>query len=382
MKNDILIISPNTDEKLEIALEYYQLFKILDYNVNLYYPWESKEKLWTKCPGIKISKDPIRRIRNKILLLLGYATIFAEIHSSNKIIYFTNNQLSKNELTLIGTIDKIITPSTKISNQIILQTFKSKSRAIVETMPLWINYTNYPITGQSSEYENYKSNPKLKFKKTSQALLIIEPNDYLDLIKYSLIGKSFIVSPKYEDYVNHNYNGFIYGSDNDILKYVRLSTLDIAQKFGNNSRELMISKLNPNNYSRKLLNFDGGLSISLPPDPLDPSLIIKEKRLVNGTIKSFPTNHNSEFRELELSDFNELMEYLASNLFSDSYIFGFQFPEYSVTEMLKAKTLTYRLGDKGRKVHFCMDNQITNEWAIIFKNLSVISVEEGLKQIK
>lgn len=362
------------------------------YDISVYYKGHNRGLIWNSIGNIKIFNKPIRSITNKIVLLFGYSEYFLDLHHSNKIIYLARKpHLNKNEILLLGKLNHIIAESKNDSFQLQSQVSQYRNNLIVSNLLPWTDSKKYKISqyeqnsiGVGDIHWNRQLFNSFKTHKLIHptANFCIEPSTRYETIKCGLLGRPLITSPK-NDLIISGFNGYVAHDTGEVIAAINaLSKLDHARELGFNSRKYFQALLDPNQYLKRFNQIIDNKISSLSPLKINScqDWIIKEKVLSQGQFKYFPEKLNKKFKTVDLQDFNEIIEFFSKRHFGEVYIFGFCFPEYDYVEMHKARSITKRLGKRGLKIHFCLDEQIPSAWRNIFNNLSVISTEEGLKQ--
>jgi hypothetical protein len=191
--------------------------------------------------------------------------------------------------------------------------------------------------------------------------------------------------PPYSDFIIHGHNGYLIRTPGDIAQI--LSDLDNTHDWvSTNARNTMNAQYDPVRYYNALtkpervanLNVLG--KIKLEHD--DRKWIVRERIFRGARIDYFPKEHHELFQTTDLNSVEEVLEFFSEQLFSEVYVFGCDFPPtLTPEETNRMRRLINGLGVYSRKLHFCVDTPMPDDWLPLFGKLSVISVQEGLKQV-
>ena len=383
-----------------------ELFQLLRdhsvYSPQVYYRAPDRGRVWQKVGDAKIWDQSHRNIKDKIVLLGGYADIFMDLDNSNKIVYLANKSfLDRRELTLLGKIDYIIAENQFDAFSLSYQVKYHNPRIKVYWLHPWTDTTRYSINQYNEEivtsdpswmkrgFSAYKVKHR-RFHIGTTAKFCVEPQDLYEATQYLLTGRPLLTSRRFQELVTPGFNGYVADHVGEVVSALNaFKDLGHVQMLGKNGRDLLIAALNPQVWLSNFTKILDGSMPSLAPYKYqrnfsDRKWIIPERTLSGGSFKSYPEKgqYHSSFQVVEYDDLNEIIRFFSRQMFSDAYVFGFQFPEYNREEMAQARNLANRLGERGRKIHFCLDEPIPDEWTYVFSKLSVISREEGLKQVR
>jgi len=212
------------------------------------------------------------------------------------------------------------------------------------------------------------------------------PDNLYGSIQFLTSGRPVIVAnnPIFSEVVINGFNGYIVSDiDEAAQAYNQLKKPSIRNKLSYQARELSKAILDHKKYLDKLLKATKLKTKFLlsGKNYQERSWIILERYFESGNIKYYPEYHKS-FQKAEVYDFIDIIKFFSTQLFREVYVFGIKFPKYNAAEMQKLRILINRLGNRARKIHFCLDEKIPDDWKNIFTKLSLISVQEGLKQVK
>lgn len=350
------------------------------HTVYLYYPNENRSKIWNSLPKIKIWDKPIRSLTNKTIILFGYSSTFLDLDASNKIIYLTmKDYLSDLQLTLISKLSGVIAPTVHGANFIAHQAMSYNLQLSTTNLIPWLDAKNYQITKQIKGKA-----ATLPYNKGDQASYGVVDN-VSDILQLMLSGKPVIAPCQFQELVINNYNGFIASTPHEVLiSSKKINSID-TMEFGKRSRQIVEALLSPMDYIRKLDEYLEKLPILPRPtikDSAHRKWVITNKVMQNGVVFNLPQEIDSVFSTIEYTDILTVLNFLANQVFAEAYVFGFEFPNCSAQELNQLKILTHRLGDRAKKIFFCIDSPVPSEWTAIFNNLGIMTQTEGLKQVK
>lgn len=109
--------------------------------------------------------------------------------------------------------------------------------------------------------------------------------------------------------------------------------------------------------------------------------IHRKESLLGGKIVYVPSVYDSSFAILpDNYDFEQVLRVLKDASFCDAYVFD---PDLDVEShaINRISNLIQGMGKKGFRIHVCL-NEIPDSWKFIMSRLSVISITEGLKQVR
>tara|TARA_R100001244_G_scaffold25113_4_gene25615 strand:- start:72386 stop:73492 length:1107 start_codon:yes stop_codon:yes gene_type:complete len=367
----------------------YKLFNnFSDYDTYIYYEGSEKSKIWNQVSNSKIISKSPSAFKDALILLCGYNPSLANLDRSNRVFYFVQGRkLESRELTLLPILDTVVVDS--LDSAYIVQSqmgpYKNKVRVVV--LPAWWDTQpeEYPsvVNAKVCNYDEifgHALNSIPRCKEDHKAWMIVNP-ETVEVLKYMAMGKPVLAPDKtpYSSLIINGFNGFLISKPGDVSTSIRQLKRN-RKEISLNAKAAARAILSPAKYLDKLLNSVG---VEPLPEPSKPSRwVIKERYFADGGIGFRPETIGAEFRDAEVYDLIEILEFLAIKKFRDAFVFGFDFPIYDAIEMGRVKTLLKILGENSLNIRFCLDGDIPPEWVNIFKKLSVVSVEEGLKQVR
>lgn len=371
-KKVILFTNPHNEQNLEL----FHLFK--DYSP---YP--------TIIPTHE-NIGSVREIKESIVLLCGFNRDFLDLDKSNLVLYFARKPyLSSKEVLLLPILTTIVAESHQAACSIRSQIASYNQKTpVIKAIP-WCRPQEQEDDVNSSTIYYPKNN-----KCFGSALLtyingggpleswfcVVE--DTYETIKLMRAGKPVMVPNRapLNELIFHKFNGFLIDIPGDVVDSLR----DFGKYrayIGRMAHTSVQALLEPRKYIDHLLTLR---KVSKQPFTYKeaPKWIIQQKLFESGKVTYFPEDFNDNLKTSTLSDFIEILEFFQTRLYSDVYVFGFDFPNYEATEMHKAKLLSKKYRKNGLKIHFCLDLDTPQTWNGIFTNFSIISVDEGLKQVQ
>jgi hypothetical protein len=358
--------------------------------------------LFKKSLPCKVILNPDYRIvKNSIVIVSGYSTAFKSFDSSNFVYYLSRTgSLDFREITLLPHIDAIIACSQLEASNLAWQTKYYGYKIITVSHPPYckeVNVENNNIDIIYTHVDN-KYRPVfveynlIKTNKVQSAFANIHLTDspagwpYLVLESMAAGIPSIVkVTNPVSEYIINGHNGYVISDMSDLvsslteLKYRRE---EIATNCKAISRELF----SPQRYSDRFINLSKNRDLNIfGPVKIEHQnrrWIIREKIVRDKDSVYFPDTYDNTIQAIDLAEITEILEFFSVQLFSDVYVFGCDLPDwYGPEEMIQASSLVAKLGNRASKIHFCRDELIPHQWSPIFKKLSLISVDEGLKQI-
>ena len=344
--------------------------------------------------------QPIRSIKNTIILLFGYHKDLLSLHSSNRIIYFARSaNLYPLEILLLPKINHIIAETNYEKYNLAWQAkYYSENIKVSKLIP-WVNSKKYkfkPLYQGDTIYcsdtkinESYFDPYKIEYKNyypENQARYYLTNNKLYSAIQFMLEGKPVISSPMLEDIIINGYTGYTVRTTYDLHFAInQLKNKNQLGKLANNSRDLIQTLLEPKEYVKSLTNILEDRIIE--PDLFrkqkipksEQKIIIREKILKRGKFEFFPKEFNKSLEEFQSNDINEILEELSERQFEQVYIFNPEFPNYSQEEMSQTKKLLNSLGNRAYKIFVYNDDEIPSDWKFFFQKISCLPIKEGLK---
>jgi hypothetical protein len=344
----------------------------------------------------------LEEITNSIILLCGYNSRFNDIDSSNKVLYLTSNlKLSDAELSLAPRCDAVVA-QTHYSAQLIGQQLAKHglNTRVVKLNP-WFRVGNYQFSGTGTALFHTKDSDKEMLKAIGKPTLELPNEAALPeggllacfgnsptrvLQKAMLHGVPVIASDirPYNELIVDGFNGYLVKSPDRVAQVVR-QLPNVRSLIVRQARAVMMSGLGVNQYVDDLFDTIHGRSenynVPINIQRIDRKWVVRGREFKDGKVVYFPQQVNSQFAATSIHDPIAVLEYFSGQLFSDVYVFGCEFGEYDATDMQRFRTLVSKIGDRAKKIHFCLD-EVPKGYEEFFHTLSIISLSEGLKQVR
>ena len=345
---------------------------------------------------IPVALNPnIKTLQNAHVFVIDYRREFIDLDDSNKLIFLCRGPLANKHWLLIPSVDVIVANTYYeglcLSWQLQSKGFKKK---VVHLLP-WVA----PIKLEGDSIYSMALEPRYKNAFWGRELQNTDPRAPVHVClsesdrswPYSIVegmlgGAIPIVTdrPPYNELIIHGHNGFLVNTPEDIIDALQKID-DNRYWLEHNARDTIRYKLDPTRYLSTLINLESLPNIQLKPAPVEYSKrrwLVRERTFKDGQLKYFPENYDAEMTLIDLNEIQEILSYFLTQRFSEVYIFGCEIPEeLEKREMIQIMRMIKKIGPSSMKVHFCRDEPIPPIWEKVFARLSIISVEEGLKQV-
>jgi hypothetical protein len=211
-----------------------------------------------------------------------------------------------------------------------------------------------------------------------------------DALEALCSGKPVITTkrPPLTEYITDGFNGFLARDRHDILNAVQeLSSPERRFVMGAQARGLASTLFDPARYVAGIMNvardqFYNMNMVTIPDvDRANRKWLFRKQSLRQGKVVMVPEQYDASFGLSNLVQIHEILSFLLQQQFQCAYVFDFDLGDPTIAEFNQVLSTAERLGRRGLNIHFCTDEPIPERWRDVFKNLSVISVVEGLKQV-
>lgn len=342
--------------------------------------------------------EKISEIKNSLIILLGYSQTFVDLDQSNQVLYFLEKPFNTKNRLILPRIDKILTydycTAYKIAAQVQANGFQTP---VAKILP-WFSPDNYQYNlGFLKSKVGYH---EIEDYYTSAFNNLTQVTDYRDLWAYAALSKTSSIKdviasmlsgvpviaidePPFNELIHHGFNGcLVRDLDNiqTVLNFLEKHRFQIVSA----ANDFLIKIFEPSTYYSRFLQVVNGDFYNLNNFKAklnEQKWIVRGQILHSGSIEFYPQHFNSGFKIADLQDFMDIIEYFSRQLFTEVYIFGCEFNEYEQQELKLIRRLINRLGDRAKKLFFCLDD-VPSRFDKFFDKLGLLSVSEGLKQVK
>ncbi len=373
---------------------------------------------------ITMASDPppdLKTLNDTIVIAFTYYPELLQVNSTNQIIFMSVNcSISKNDRKILAKADAIITNSSYSARCINPEIVNY--RIPVYRLPCFIDAERYkckprpsrkPTIGRHSrsmstkfskdyahlhdienlsflgiteeEFLKYVGAPLVNATFKEYTNNVIEYLQSLDIYLYllgsfkeswcrsvseaMLSGLPIIVQNRepFTEYIFHGHNGFLIDNISEIKDIIKQDLSDVAIA----GQRTMMSIMNPDRYIANLERiFDGNYPDQRSALPKLGTWVFSEKKIA--------TRH----KVIGDIDLLNALSFVSRLNFKDAYIFLDSLPVLTPNDRMKLFANVKKLGNRGLKFHICTDIEIPEEVKPVFATLSIISKEEGLKQIR
>lgn len=341
--------------------------------------------------------DKISQIKDSLIVLLGYHRSLTNLDPSNEVMYFLEKPFNSTNSLLLPVLNKILTYDAHTAHKISVQVQASGFQTPVIKLYPWFNADNYQIYYRYGNMVGYHEIDDYYLRLFPAAQRI---NDFRGLYIYAALSKLSSVKdviaamlsgipvialdePPFNELITHGYNGYLVRTENDIqtvMNHLKQNRLQIINSARNHLEKLFDPILYYSKFSQVIQgNFYNYNNFKI--ELSERKWIVRNQILSAGQIEFYPQSFSKSFKTVDLQDFMDIIEYFSKNLFTEVYVFGCEFNEYDLSEIKQISRMINRMGDRARKLHFCLD-EVPSQFNKIFEKLSLISVSEGLKQVK
>lgn len=344
-----------------------------------------------------------REIENSLVIISGFNLAFRDLHISNRVFYLSRTGiLNHKEISLLPRIDVLVANSqleaANLAWQVRNYGFKTKIVYLPPYCKLIDNNSTIESTISYAHLDNkYRlalagfnlvKATKVQPSAFANVHLTDSPAGWPYLILESMVAgipPIIKITNPASEYITHGFNGYVVADVQDVV-WAITDLKKRRKEISDNCKLFTKALFDPQRYAEffiddnknRNLNIFGPIKI----EHQNRRWIIREKTLRDDDTVYFPDTYDPSLQTIDLVEITEILEYFSVQLFSDVYVFGCEFPEwYGPAEMTKINALVTKLGDRAKRIHFCRDELISHHWAPAFKKLSLVSVDEGLKQI-
>jgi hypothetical protein len=347
-----------------------------------------------------------RKLENSIVIISGHNSKFRAISKTNQVVFLARSGvLGFKEVLLLPRIDVIVaytrTEAAQLSWQIRSYGYNTK----VVVIPPYCESLGRSI-GLSETISYSKLDKKYRRALTGINCVKVEKikpgrhdifahvhlTDSKDGWAYLALeamaaGIPPIINAHHpmSEYITHGFNGFLVKKLDDVVR--ALGDLKLRRQIiSKNCHKTAKALLSPIRYIEDFSNLDECENLNtfgpIKIEHQDRKSIIREKTLRGRDQVYFPEVYDHSMQTIDLVEIIDILEYFSARLFADVYVFGCELPEwYGSADIIHVNSLVSKLGNRARRIHFCRDEAVPHQWAAAFQKLSLISVEEGLKQI-
>lgn len=336
------------------------------------------------------------KLQNSYVFTSNYRGDLLNLDDSNKLIYMCRgSQIQGKQWLLMPSVDLVITNTyyegLHISWQLQSKGFNTR---VIHLIPWSIPK---PLKGESIYYHALESRYRNAFwgrelqntNPQAPIRVILTEKDKAwpyNVIEGMLSGAVMIVPdrPPYNEFIIDGYNGFLVRNPGDVVRALR--KIDENQYWiSYNAKNTIHAQLNHTKYLDTLLHSNEAPEVKLKPIVVESNQrrwLVRERTFQDGALKFFPERHGPNFTVIDLTEIQEILGYFLTQSFAEVYIFGADIPEQvEKKDLIQLMRMLNRIGSRSMKIHFCRDEPIPQTWEKVFARLSIISVEEGLKQV-
>lgn len=349
---------------------------------------------YASCP-IELNPE-IKTIKDSTVYISGFNKSLLNLHKSNKIILLARSkELTSLEHLLLPITDTIIVSTIYEAFQLSWQLKCKKFNNKVVTVPPLAK--KFAISNSDAYYEKLSD----WHKKALNGLPLqnVDPTAgvYINLGEESTLPKQMIASmlsgaipivldlPLYAEFITNGHNGYLIRSSNDIVEALEGLT-NRKEWLSYNAKTTVEALLNPTRYLNAILhpenltniNFFEKATLSLN----SRIWLVREHSFNQGYSTYFPSSYRKDLTVIDLNSLIEVLNYFSAQEFNEVYVFGIDLPsELSSKDEIDLQRQLIKLGNRSLKIHFCRNDPIPASYHKIFSKLSILSIEEGLKQV-
>lgn len=341
----------------------------------------------------------LNNITDSIIIACEYNQL-SGIDPSNKIIYLTaQSQLADPDLSVIGRCEYVGAQSDYAATIIGQQVVKYGLQTPVTRLRPWFRVDKYPFRGDGTVLIHTTNSdtaliravgsPTIEYNgelENAKVLFCLGPTP-LQLVYKAMLQGVLVVAldmRPYNEIIIDNYNGFLVDGVDRLAQVMRNLEATRFQIVGR-ARSMVVSGLNNQQYTSKLFSLIEGRAENYNPAPIilknERKWVVRGREFKNGKVNYYPHNINPQFSVTNVHDPIEILEYFSGQLFSEVYVFGCEFGEYDATDMQRMRVLLGKLGERARRIRFCLET-IPKGYEEFFRRLGVVPLSEGLKQVR
>lgn len=302
---------------------------------------------------------------------------------------------------MIPALDRIITHDYHTAYQISTQVQKAGFHTPVARLLPWLDPNSYEFTMPNGEvlgyyYEvdgdyigaltNYRTIRTKEMKNLYAYLCLSQYASIKEALAAMLSGVPVIAldQPPFNELIINGYNGYLIRTMDDIVNVLKFLSRD-RPRVANNAQALANAALTPYQYCQQFNSIlDGNFynANTIRIENLRKKWIIPSQVLDTGKVTIIPKRYNETFEIADAQDFYDIIDFFSVQIFSEVYVFGCEFGEYNGEQMIRLDLMINRMGDRARKLYFCMEGEIPSKFNKFFDRLGLISSLEGLKQVR
>jgi hypothetical protein len=347
--------------------------------------------------------DDYRKLEDSIVIISGYNSKFRNIGKTNKVVFLARSgTLGFKEVLLLPRINVVVahtrTEAAQLSWQIRHYGYNTKVVVIPPyckflNRSVAVNDTTISYSKLDGEYKRALVSMKcVKTEKVDPSVFahvhLTESKEWPYLVLEAMaVGVPSVINAHHpaSEYITHGYNGYIVNDINDVVKAfgnLKFKRNPVSENCYKMAKEFFspIKYVEAFSEIDKLENFNSFGPVKI--EHQNRKWIVREKLIKGHDQVYFPETYDQSIQAIDLAEIIEILDFFSSQLFADVYVFGCELPEwYKSADIIHANSLVAKLGNRARRIHFCRDEEVPHQWAAAFQKLSLISVEEGLKQI-
>jgi hypothetical protein len=361
--------------------------------IAFYGPKTDLYRLLEESPYSLRTNPKLESVKNSTIILTKYFQKFHDFDASNRIVLICQQeQLNNDEILMMPLVDTVVARSgfegTNIAWQLRCHGFTTRVISLPPPMKPLETTKNKSLYFTALDQRNRLAFTGYELQNTNPdayAHVHLGEGRWPDSIITSLAsGIPVITNDRHplSEFITHGLDGYLIRSPGDIVRALK----DLKENHGwisFRARSRMSTLLDPARYLETLLNPEGYTLNRFPAktDLNERTWIVRDRTLSGGSIKYFPKKYREDIEDISLDSLEEILEYFLTQHFSHVYVFGCELEEMDIRTLIRIKGMIRSLGRRARNIHFCYDNPVTKDLTQIFRKLSVISVEEGLKQV-
>jgi hypothetical protein len=336
-----------------------------------------------------------KTVQDTTVYIAGYHSTLHNLDQSNKIILLARKSvLGSQDFLLLPMVDTIIAhtqyEAMQIAWQLRCKGFKTR---VVHLLP---HFKNEQLTKSNiycpdvGPYGPSLINQQLQNTdpKASIRMCLAEEREIPDYFIKGIISGAVCIAldkPPFNEIIIDRHTGYLIrdaGDFVDVFQHIESS----KNWVGHAARTYTNALLNPTKYLDAILtpeklynlnNFD-----KAPKDFNERIWLVRERIFQDGKVLYSPVRYNQDFTLIDLGSVEEVLEYFQTQHFAHVYVFGCDLPEeLEDSDETQLHRMITKLGKRALQIHFCRDESIPKAWQKIFQRLSIVSTEEGLKQV-
>lgn len=416
MTQIVLAADIRAESKIKnLALSTYHAFRKSGVNVNFLRIGDQIKSLEEhKLPYVAVNE-----VKHSVIIALREINAFINIDRSNTVVYLaTTGRIESFMSYMIHRVDHVVTPDYKTAFQMVSSLRQMGLSTPVHRVPQWLDDEQFTRNELGDTLKILASGPESIIRSIrncdvtywgesnfSEWQTTTEPKlsdynlyvhmdiDNSDRVREAMISGLVPVtinSLPYTEFVIDGLNGFLCTTsdelasvvsdmkDNDKRAFHRVAAMKTG--YANMSTEawsdLFIRTVH--GLGAENLNVDGMLDI------IEPSYrrwIVPKTILQGGKKVMVPRQFNqNRFKVVELTSLKEILTYFSMQKFMDVFIFGWEYDDVEDRDAIL--NLVRAIGRRGLNMYWCTDEKIPSEWSDIFKTMTILPIQEGLKKVK